>query len=146
MKEDLLDKIDAWVNELNSGSAPEKEKAKLLNELKTELQTESEALDQLSKRISSTEEELIRRLPVKVGDYAIATIDGEDRIGQISEIHTISLSPSIVIIALSPHFYPEYLMDVDKLRKPTPEEIQNFEADRLNIEEDIKRREKIEKE
>jgi len=146
MKEDLLDKIDAWVNELNSGSTPEKEKAKLLNELKTELQTESEALDQLSKRISSTEEELIRRLPVKVGDYAIATIDGEDRIGQISEIHAISLSPSIVIIALSPHFYPEYLMDVDKLRKPSPEEIQNFEADRLNIEEDIKRREKIDKE
>ena len=146
MKEDLLNKIDAWLNELNSGSAPEQEKAKLLNELKTELQMESEALDQLSKRISSTEEELIRRLPVKVGDYAIATIDGEDRIGQISEIHTISLSPSIVIIALSPHFYPEYLMDVDKLRKPSPEEIQNFEADRLNIEEDIKHREKIDKE
>ncbi len=143
MKDFLLNRIDEWVNELHSGSTHDKERADLLMELKTELQKESESLDRLSKRVITLEEELLRRLHVKVGDYAVATIDGEERIGQISEIHTVALSPGIVLIALSPHFYPEYLVDIDKLRKPLPEEIRNFETNRLSIEEDIKRKEEI---
>jgi hypothetical protein len=143
MKDFLLNRIDEWVNELHSGNTHDKERANFLMELKTELQKESEALDRLSKRVITLEEELLKRLHVKVGDYAVATIDGEERIGQISEIHTVALSPGIVLIALSPHFYPEYLVDIDKLRKPLPEEIRNFETNRLSIEEDIKRKEEI---
>jgi hypothetical protein len=145
MKDFLLNKLNDWIVELNDGSNQEKEKAKLLTELKSELQLETEALDRLSRQVTSMEEELIKRLHFKVGDYAVATIDEEDRIGQISEIHTISLSPSIVIIGLSPHFYPEYLMDIDKLRKPSPDEITDFETNRINIEEDIKRQERVDK-
>ena len=44
-------------------------------------------------------------------------------------------------MALSPHFYPEYLCDIDKLRKPTSEEILSFETNRSSIESDIKRSE-----
>ena len=142
MKDFLLNKLNDWIAELNDGSNQEKEKAKLLTELKSELQLETEALDRLSKQVTSMEEELLSRLHFKVGDYAVATINEEERIGQISELHTISLSPSIVIIALSPHFYPEYLMDIDKLRKPSPEEITDFETNRISIEEDIKRQER----
>ena len=145
MKSIILDKIDDWINELHSGSIIEKEKANLLMELKTELQKESEALDRLSNRINTIEEELLKRLPIKVGDHAIATIDNEEKIGQISELHTISLPTGIIIVALSPHFYPEYLVDIDKLQKPSPEEIQNFETDRLSIEEEIKSKEKADK-
>ena len=146
MKDLTLNKIDDWLAELLSGSDQDKEKAQLLIEIRTELISESEALEKLSKRISSTEEELLKRLPIKTGDYAVATIDGEDKIGQISEIHTISLSPSLVIIALSPHFYPEYLMDIDKLRKPSLEEIEYFKSNRLNIKGDIERKEKADHE
>ena len=137
----LLKKIDHWVTQLLSGDDREKENAQLLTELKSELLAEAEAVDKLGKQISITEEELRRRLPFKPGDYAIASIGGNDKIGQISEVHTISLLPSMVIVALSPHFYPEYLVDIDKLQKPTPEEIEVFEANRLMIEEDIKRSE-----
>ncbi len=146
MKDLMLNKIDDWLTELLSGSNQEKEKAQLLIEIRTELISESEALEKLSKRARSTEEELLKRLPLKTGDYAVATIDGKDKIGQISEIHTISLSPSLVIIALSPHFYPEYLMDIDKIRKASQEEIEDFESNRLNIEEDIERKEKADPE
>ena len=143
MKHTLLNKIDDWVSALQTGGPYEKERANFLIELKIELQKESDALDRLSNRIVIMEEELVRRLPTKVGDYAVATIDGEERIGQISEVHTVTLSPSIIIVALSPHFYPEYLVDIDKLRQPSPEEIQSFETNRMHIEEEIKHKEKI---
>lgn len=145
MKSILLDKIDGWINELHSGSIKEKEKANLLVDLKTELQKESEALDRLSNRINILEEELLKRLPFKVGDHAVTTVDGEEKIGQISELHTVTLPTGIIIVALSPHFYPEYLCDIDKLRKPSPEEIQNFETNRLSIESEIKSKEETDK-
>lgn len=145
MKQSLLKRINEWIGELNSGDIHEKVQVDLLNEVKTELQKESEALDQLSNSISTLEEELLNRLHFMVGDYALATIDGEEKIGQISEIHTITLSPGIVIVALSPHFYPEYLVDIDKLGKPSPEEIKDFETNRLRIEQDIKRKEENDK-
>ena len=62
MKSRELVKIDDWIKELNSGSLNEKEKSKLLLELKSELQTESEVLDRLSSRINILEEELLKRL------------------------------------------------------------------------------------
>jgi hypothetical protein len=141
MKSSELVKIDDWIKELNSGSLNEKEKSKLLLELKSELQKESEALDRLSNRINILEEELLKRLPFKIGDHAIAKMDDGEKIGQISELHTITLPTGIIIVALSPHFYPEYMCDIDKIRKPTSEEILNFETNRSSIESEIKRRE-----
>ena len=92
-----MDKIDGWINELDSGSINEKEKANFLLELKTELQKESEALERLSNRINIIEDELLKRLPFIVGDHAVTTIDGEERTGQISELHTITLPTGIII-------------------------------------------------
>ena len=142
MNSNVLDKIDGWITELDSGSRDEKEKINLLLKFKREFQKESEALDRLGNRINILEEELLKRLPIKAGDYAVTSVDGEEKIGQISELHTISLPTGIIIVALSPHFYPEYMCDIDKIRKPTPEEIQNFETNRQSIESEIKRKER----
>jgi len=145
MHPNLLKKINEWINELHSGKNTDMARANLLEELKSELQEESEALDRLSKRISTIEEELVERLPIKVGDLVAASIDGEEKIGEITEIHMVALPAEVVIVALSPHFYPEYNVDIDKLRKPSPREIQTFEENREQIEEEIKHKEELDR-
>jgi len=138
--EDLSTQINSWMNQLKEENA-DNEKIVLLKSISTAYQDQTNALERVSKRLSILEDDLRKRLPFQVEDYAIVEIEGEHKVGQIAEVHIITLAADLLVTVLSPHFYPVYMVDMDKLKKPTKEEIQNFESNRLAIEEGIKKME-----
>lgn len=137
---DRSKQIVSLINELEEQNT-EKEKIAFLRSFLSEYEDQTNALERVSKRLSILEDDLRKRLPFQVEDYAIVEIEGEHKVGQISEVHIITLAADLLVTVLSPHFYPVYMVDMDKLKKPTKEEIQNFESNRLAIEEGIKKME-----